>query len=82
MTLAMLSRLCVKLAQCDNDDDMAKTMCEALASSPTPAPPNCPAAARCLAHIDGMSCSGQGPLFAQLNQLVLQLQDCMDADHC
>jgi hypothetical protein len=79
--LAMTQRICRKLVQCGTSDAMLKTTCEAIANLPSPPPTRCPAAERCLRHIDAMDCSSQ-PDALQLGMLLLQFPDCAEAERC
>ncbi len=79
----MAARLCRKLVQCGTTDATMKTMCEQIASlGISSAPPaSCPAAARCLRHIDLMGCTSQ-PDALQLGMLMMQFSDCVSAMRC
>jgi hypothetical protein len=78
--MAMFSHVCRRLLQCGaSDDDVATTMCDALARAPGAPPPHCPAADRCLHHIDAMSCGDQSATLAKMNLLLTQVRDCADA---
>jgi hypothetical protein len=79
--LAMAEHLCRKILQCGTDDPSARAMCDTL-SRRAPDPPRCAAAARCLEHIDTMSCGTQGDDLSQLGSLATQLPDCADAVRC
>jgi hypothetical protein len=79
--LAMTQRICRKLVQCGTSDSTLKTTCEAIANLPAPPPTGCPAAERCLRHIDAMGCSSQ-PDALQLGMLLMQFRDCAEAERC
>jgi hypothetical protein len=81
LQLAMAARLCRKLVKCGTTDEAMKSTCEAIASMPSDPPVGCPAAERCLRHIDTMGCSSQ-PDVLQVGVLVMQFSDCIDAMRC
>ncbi len=83
LQVTMAARLCRKLVQCGTTDATMKTMCEQIASlGISSAPPaSCPAAARCLRHIDLMGCTSQ-PDALQLGMLMMQFSDCVSAMRC
>lgn len=80
--LAMAEHLCRKMVQCGNDDLMTKNMCDTVSRSGTDVPRNCPAATRCLQHIDQMSCASGTDDLSQLTTLLTQFRDCADAVRC
>jgi hypothetical protein len=82
IAMAMFTRVCRKLNACNIDNQMLTDVCNQIASHPQPAPPNCPAAKRCLQQIDGMSCTAQLSSFAQLASMMMQFQDCAEAARC
>ena len=79
--LAMTSRLCHKLFQCGTSDDTLKPLCEAIANLPSDPPAGCPAAERCLRHIDALGCTSQ-PDALQMGMLLMQFRDCAEAARC
>ena len=78
---AMVSRLCRKLAQCGTSDPTIRSMCVAMRSQPYSPPSNCPAADRCLRHIDAFGCTSQ-PDALQVWTMLMQFHDCIDATRC
>lgn len=79
---AMLVHLCRKLIECHVDDMASTELCERIANHAQPPPPTCPAAARCLQHIDAMTCGSQPSSVGQLGVLMTQFRDCTDATRC
>jgi len=79
--LAMTARLCHKLFQCGTSDDTLKPLCEAISNLPSDPPAGCPAAERCLRHIDAMGCTSQ-PDALQMGMLLMQFHDCAEAARC
>jgi hypothetical protein len=79
--LAMTARLCRKLAQCGSRDDTLKNVCEAIANVPSDPPAGCPAAERCLRHIDALGCTSQ-PDALQMGMLLMRFRDCAEAARC
>lgn len=82
MVAAMFSHVCRKLAECNLDNPVMMNVCDQLSHDPMPPPANCPAAARCLRHIDALSCGNQPGSLAQLSLLMSRFQDCADASRC
>jgi len=82
VTFAMADHLCRKMVQCGNDDPAIARACDSMSSGAADLPTNCPAAARCLQHIDAMACSSRGDDLARLGQLMTQFRDCADAARC
>jgi hypothetical protein len=82
MMLAMAEHMCRKMLQCSGDDPMVRNTCDTLARRPSVPPAGCPAADRCLQHIDAMTCGDQNDSFLQLNALLAQFSDCADAVRC
>lgn len=80
--LAMAEHLCRKMLQCGVDNPTVQNTCDALSHRPPTPPRNCPAADRCLRHIDAMSCGSQNDNLLQLNALLAQFHDCADAVRC
>lgn len=80
----MLARMCRKLKACRVDDPLAGKMCDQIAQPQLPPPPptTCPAAARCLQHIDDMSCDDQSTNLSSIGELLTQLDDCVKAASC
>ena len=83
LQITMAARLCRKLARCGSTDSTMKDMCEQIASMGVPVDPpaGCPAAERCLRHIDAMGCSSQ-PDALQIGVLMMQFSDCVAAMRC
>lgn len=79
---AMAERLCRKMVQCGNHDTMMKSLCDSITHSGVAPPSHCPAADRCLRHIDAMSCGSQDADLTQLSALFAQFTDCADAIRC
>jgi hypothetical protein len=79
--VAMVEHMCRKMAQCGTDRFLPGGVCTGI-PSPSPQPASCPAAARCLQHIDDMSCSTQITDLTQVSELMVQFSDCADAVHC
>jgi hypothetical protein len=82
MMLAMAEHMCRKMLQCSADDPTVQSTCNAFARRPSPPPVSCPAADRCLQHIDTMACGSQNDNFLQLSALMTQFRDCADAVRC
>lgn len=83
LQVTMAARLCRKLVQCGTTDATMKAMCDQIASlgiSSDP-PASCPAAERCLRHIDAMGCTSQ-PDALQVGMLMMQFSDCVTAMRC
>jgi hypothetical protein len=79
MALPMAAHLCRKMAQCHTMTASSQTICDAMTD--TVSPDHCPAAARCLAHIDALACSP--PLrLQQMGLLLRKFQDCAEAMTC
>jgi hypothetical protein len=81
LSLAIAARLCRKLVQCGTSDATIKTTCDALGHQPLDAPANCPAAERCLRHVDALGCTSQ-PDALQAWMLLMRFRDCIDAARC
>lgn len=79
--LAMTARLCRKLVQCGTSDDTLKPLCDAISGLPSDPPPGCPAAERCLRHIDALGCTSQ-PDALQMGMLLMRFRDCAEAARC
>jgi hypothetical protein len=79
--LAMTARLCRKLARCGSTDDALQPLCDAIAGFPPDPPPGCPAAERCLRHIDAMGCTSQ-PDALQMGMMLMRFPDCAEAARC
>jgi hypothetical protein len=79
---AMADHLCRKMVQCGNDDATTAQICNSISTGPADLPTNCPAAARCLQHIDAMACSAQGDDLQQLRSRLAQFRDCEEATRC
>lgn len=82
MVAAMFEHLCRKLSECHVDDTTTTDLCEQITSQPHGAPVNCPAAVRCLQHIDAMSCGSRPTSFTQLSVLMGRFRDCAEATRC
>jgi hypothetical protein len=82
MFFAMVTHMCRKMAQCGTDDVMTKSLCDGIPPSPSTLPASCPAAARCLQHIDEMSCNTQFTDLTQVGAFMVQFNDCSDAARC
>jgi hypothetical protein len=80
MYLAMAEHMCRKILQCGGDDAAARFMCDKLSHHAPPS--NCPAASRCLEHIDTLSCDAQSSDPMELRRMMTQLGDCADAARC
>jgi len=80
--LAMADHLCRKMIQCGNADPTMQRMCDTVTHSQPDPPANCPAAERCLQHIDTMSCASQADDLTQLTALLTQFRDCAEAVRC
>jgi hypothetical protein len=82
MMAAIFHKACDRLASCGTADPLMKSTCEALdLSLPNQPPPSCPAAQRCLATIDRMSCDDDMDATALMG-LMTSVQDCMTAMNC
>ena len=82
MLFAMVAHVCRKMAQCGNDDATMSNLCDGISRGLANPPANCPAATRCLQHIDQMSCGSQLSDLSQVGVLVTQFRDCADAAGC
>jgi hypothetical protein len=74
--------LCDRLSQCGNTSEDVVSYCNYMKAIPQPAnsgPPTCPAAKRCLEHVDAMSCSTQPDDAQAVAQIMTQVPDCLDA---
>jgi hypothetical protein len=80
----MLVRMCRKLIACRIDDPVAGDVCDQIVQpQPPPAPPTtCPAAQRCLQHIDDMACDNQSTSLSSIGKLLTQVEDCTEAASC
>lgn len=79
---AIAEHMCRKLDQCGTDDPIGKRACTKISRGQVPPPVGCPAADRCLQHIDTMSCGSMDIGLAQLSLLLNQFRDCTDALSC
>jgi hypothetical protein len=78
----MVVHLCRKMLECGVDDPLVTNQCDRF-SRAAPAPPSqCPAAVRCLQHIDAMACGAQPATLAHVGTLLNQFSDCHDAIRC
>jgi hypothetical protein len=85
IVLSMAVHVCRKARQCATSVDIPAatlTMCDALRGQPIAPPPRCPAATRCLAQIDALSCDGADLDPRQAGTLLNQLVDCSEATQC
>lgn len=79
MALPMAAHLCRKIVQCGTTTADTRVICGRM---PDAAPPDhCPAATRCLAHIDALAC-GPPIRLQQMGLLLRKFQDCADAMSC
>ena len=81
-TIAMVAHLCKKLNQCGTNDVTMKGLCDSFAHSAAPAPSNCPAADRCIEHIDTMSCGDPSDTSLDAMSVMTQFHDCAEAIKC
>jgi len=79
---AIAEHMCRRLDQCGTDDPIGKRACTKISRGAVPSPAGCPAADRCLQHIDTMSCGSMDIGLAQLSVLLNQVRDCTDALGC
>jgi hypothetical protein len=78
----MVVHLCRRMIACGVDDPLVTNQCDRF-SRAIPAPPSsCPAAARCLQHIDTMACGSQPATLAHVGTLLNQFSDCHEAIRC
>jgi hypothetical protein len=78
---SVMAHLCRKLVQCGADDAQMMSACNLMLRMPDTPPISCPAAQRCLGHIDAMSCAGRADA-SQMTQRLMRFTDCIDATHC
>ena len=76
---AIAEHMCRKLDQCGTDDPIGRRACDKLSPRAVPLPTGCPAADRCLLHIDTLSCGSMDVGLSQLTRLLNQVRDCTDA---
>jgi hypothetical protein len=84
IVLSMAVHVCRKAQQCATSIDISPAttaMCDALRKQPI-LPPRCPAAHRCLARIDAMTCDATDLDPQQAGMLLNQIEDCSDAANC
>lgn len=83
MMMSMMRHACDRAATCGPLDSTLKSYCEMAKTIPS-APPSsaCPAAKRCLDHIDEISCSTKFDDVGALLALTYKLQDCVEAQSC
>jgi hypothetical protein len=79
---AIAEHMCRRLEQCGTDDPIGKRACTKISRGRVPSPIGCPAADRCLQHIDTMSCGSMDIGLAQLSLLLNQFRECTDALGC
>jgi hypothetical protein len=77
----MVVHLCRKLISCRIDDPVAASVCDQI-SPPQAPPPSCPAAMRCLKHIDDLGCDNQSTDMVSIMKLMTQFEDCTEAASC
>ena len=82
MLFAIAEHMCRKLDQCGTDDPIGRRACDKLSPRAVPLPTGCPAADRCLLHIDTLSCGSMDVGLSQLTRLLNQVRDCTDAIRC
>jgi hypothetical protein len=82
VVMAMAAHLCRKVLQCGTADPAMQSTCSAIAQQSAPPPANCPAAARCLAHIDTLGCDAQPDDLSQIGKMLMQVGDCAEASRC
>jgi len=81
--MSMMRHACDRAASCGQLDSMLKDYCDMTKKLPNPpAPASCPSAARCLQHIDQMSCSGGFDDINALSSVMYKFQDCVEAISC
>lgn len=80
-TIAMVAHLCKKLNQCGSNDITMRGLCDSFAHAAAPAPSNCPAADRCIEHIDTMSCGDPADTIDAMS-VMTQFHDCAEAIKC
>ncbi len=80
-TIAMVAHLCKKLTQCGTTDVTMKGLCDSFGHNMS-APSNCPAAERCIEHIDTMSCGDSGDITLDAMSVMTQFHDCAEAIKC
>lgn len=79
LTNAIRKHGCDRLASCSQSDDTIKAVCDiANLALPSPKPPTCQAAQRCLAKIDTMSCDDIDVDSVSLG-MFQSVQDCLEA---
>jgi len=76
---AIAEHMCRKLDQCGTDDPIGRSACDKLSRRSVTPPTGCPAADRCLLHIDTLSCESMDVGLSQLTRLLNQVRDCTDA---
>ena len=78
VALAVIARLCHKLATCGGSA-ATQTTCDAILRLPSAPPSSCPTLQRCLRQIDNLDCM---PDLMRTGMQLLQLGDCADAVRC
>lgn len=79
---SMVSRMCRKLAQCGSLDSSVAGLCAGMGRMGAAPPASCPAAERCLSHIDTLPCGMASDDVGMLTTLMAKFQDCADATRC
>lgn len=79
---SVLRRACTRVTQCGGVDPAIGLMCQSARSWPTLPTPSCPAAQRCLARIDDLSCDSKLDSSTALLELMTRFDDCADAMSC
>lgn len=77
---AIGKHLCDKLTQCTGNPTMSSALCGAYGQGNITAP-TCPAAQRCIQHIDALTCSDATDA-ASSWELMQKLHDCVEAINC
>lgn len=77
---AMNVRLCQKLVDCGQGDSQTRRACGPDTTMPDAVLAGCPAARRCLVHLDAMTCPAR--LDATRMAQLLAMSDCLDALRC
>ena len=73
-------RLCDRLAACGTSNPTLDSYCSLWRAMPAPSQAtSCPAARRCLDHVDHLRCSTPADDVGALNELLTQLPDCFEA---
>ncbi|MGE0546919.1 MAG: hypothetical protein AB7R00_07665 [Kofleriaceae bacterium] len=81
MLSAIMQRSCARLRSCNVDNPGLAGVCDILSQSPSPPPPTCAAATRCLESIDRMSCDDISDM-SSTSGLMGTAVACADAMNC